>query len=99
MVVVGAIGIEKGYATLLACAREAAARNLAIEFVVVGHTIDDATLHATGRIFVTGEYRQPEAMSLIRAHAATLGWVPSVSPETWLLVCIQALISYSMSKK
>ena len=83
VVVVGAIGIEKGYAVLLACARDAATRNLPIEFVVVGHTINDAGLHETGRVFVTGEYRQPEVVQLIRAQAATLGWVPSASPETW----------------
>ncbi len=81
--VVGAIGIEKGFDVLLACARDAAARNLPLEFVVVGHTIDDARLFDTSRVFVTGEYAQSEAVSLIRAQHATLGWVASILPETW----------------
>ena len=37
------------------CARDAAERRLPLEFVVVGHTIDDRRLLATGRVFVTGE--------------------------------------------
>ena len=83
VVVVGAIGIEKGYDVLLACARDAAWRDLPVEFIVVGHTIDDARMLDTGRIFITGEYRPGEAVSLIRAQAATLAWVPSILPETW----------------
>ena len=39
--VIGAIGIHKGYQVLLDCARDAAERRLPLEFVVVGHTIDD----------------------------------------------------------
>ena len=55
--VVGAIGVHKGYDVLLACARDAARRDLDLEFVVVGHTIDDARMMATGRVFVTGRFR------------------------------------------
>ena len=45
--VIGAIGIHKGYQVLLDCARDAAERRLPLEFVVVGHTIDDRRLLAT----------------------------------------------------
>jgi len=83
VVTVGAIGIEKGFDVLLACARDAAARSLPLEFVVVGHTIDDARLMATGRIFVTGEFAAGEAAALIRAQRPSLGLLPSVWPETW----------------
>ena len=48
VVVVGAIGIEKGYEYLLACARHVATHRLALEFVVVGHTSDDKRLLETG---------------------------------------------------
>lgn len=81
----GAIGLHKGYDVLLACARDAAERRLPLEFVVVGHTIDDARLMATGRAFVTGEYQPDEAVDLIVAQQATLGFVPSIAPETWSL--------------
>ena len=44
--VVGAIGVHKGYEVLLACARDAERRDLDLEFVVVGHTIDDDRMMA-----------------------------------------------------
>ena len=81
--VIGAIGLEKGYEVLLACARNAAWRDLPLEFIVIGHSIDDERLLATGRIFITGEYRPDEAVELIRAQQASLAWIPSVWPETW----------------
>jgi glycosyltransferase involved in cell wall biosynthesis len=65
--VVGAIGIHKGYEILLACARDARRRGLDLDFVVVGHTIDDARLMATERVFVTGEFDSSEAVALIAA--------------------------------
>jgi GT2 family glycosyltransferase len=83
--VVGGIGVHKGYEILLACARDAARRNLALEFVVVGNTIDDGRLLATGHIFVTGGYHPDEAVGLILAQRAVLGFVPSIWPETWCL--------------
>jgi len=79
----GAIGVHKGYDVLLSCARDAAERRLPLEFVVVGHTIDDARLLATGRVFVTGEFKPEEAVALIRAQRASLALLPSVGPETW----------------
>lgn len=81
--VVGAISIAKGYDVLLACALDAAARALPLSFVVVGHTIDDSRLLATGRVFVTGPYAQDEAVALIRAQECTIAFLPSVWPETW----------------
>jgi GT2 family glycosyltransferase/glycosyltransferase involved in cell wall biosynthesis len=81
--VIGAIGLEKGYDVLLACARDAALRGLALEFVVIGHTIDDSRLFATGRVFVTAAYREAEALQEIRAQSAHLAFLPSVWPETW----------------
>ena len=80
---IGAIGIHKGYDILLACARDAAERRLRLEFVVVGHTIDDARLLATGRVFVTGRFAPDEAVALVRQQHASLGLLPSVWPETW----------------
>jgi GT2 family glycosyltransferase/glycosyltransferase involved in cell wall biosynthesis len=83
VVTVGAIGIEKGFDILLDCARDAAARRLPLQFVVVGHTIDDATLIDTGRVFVTGEFAPADLPGLIRAQRPSLGLLPSVWPETW----------------
>jgi glycosyltransferase involved in cell wall biosynthesis len=88
--VVGAIGVEKGYEILLACARDAAERDLKLEFVVVGHTIDDARLLDTGRVFVTGEFQPAEAVQLVQAQNASLAWLPSVWPETWCFALSEA---------
>jgi len=79
----GAIVVHKGYDVLLACARDAVERSLPLEFVVVGHTIDDARLLATGRVFVTGRFAAEEAVTLIRAQDASVALLPSVWPETW----------------
>jgi glycosyltransferase involved in cell wall biosynthesis len=83
--VVGGISLYKGYDVVLACARDAARRDLDLEFVVVGNTMDDARLLETGRAFVTGRYRPEEAVALIRAQDADLGFVASIWPETWCL--------------
>jgi GT2 family glycosyltransferase/glycosyltransferase involved in cell wall biosynthesis len=81
--IVGAIGEEKGFYVLLACARDAARRNLNLRFTVVGHTMDDTRLIDTGRVFITGAYEEHEAVELIHAQNADIGFLPSVWPETW----------------
>jgi GT2 family glycosyltransferase/glycosyltransferase involved in cell wall biosynthesis len=81
--IVGAIGVEKGYDVLLACAREAAASDLPLEFVIIGHSIDDARLFATGRVFITGPYREERVLEEIRTQSPDLAFLPSIWPETW----------------
>jgi GT2 family glycosyltransferase len=88
--VVGAIGIHKGYQVVLDCARDAAERGLPLDFVVVGHTIDDRRLLATGRVFVTGGFAPEEAVELIKAQNATLALLPSIFPETWCFSLAEA---------
>ncbi len=88
--VVGAIGIHKGYQVVLDCARDAAERRLPLEFVVVGHTIDDRRLLATGRVFITGSFSPEEAVQLIKAQNATLAMLPSIFPETWCFSLAEA---------
>jgi GT2 family glycosyltransferase/glycosyltransferase involved in cell wall biosynthesis len=81
--VVGAIGVDKGYDVLLACAQDAASRKLDLEFVVVGFTVNDEALLETNRVFITGMFALGEAAPLIRAQAADLAFLPSIWPETW----------------
>ncbi len=81
--VIGAIGPHKGYEELRACAEDAAARDLPLDFVVVGYSSDDAGLFATGRVHVTGRYEEEEAEALIRQQGASCAFVSSVCPETW----------------
>jgi len=81
--IIGAIGEHKGFAHLLACARDAAARDLALEFVVIGYTEDDVTLFETGRVFVTGRFEDDEVAGLIERERCDVVFFPSVAPETW----------------
>ena len=90
IVVIGAIGTEKGFEVLLAAARDAAWRALPLEFVVVGYTVDDARLLATGAAFVTGEYQAAELPALLAAQDADLAWIPSIWPETWCFTLSEA---------
>lgn len=80
---IGAIGTQKGYDVLLACARDTVARDLPLEFVVVGFSEEDPPLFETGRIFVTGRFSEEEAVELVRAQHAHIAFLPSISPETW----------------
>jgi len=90
---VGAIGRHKGYRVLLACARDARARRLSIEFIVVGYTENDAPLLRTGKCFVTGRYSEGEAQHLLRRERPDVAWFPSVWPETWCYTLDEALIA------
>jgi len=88
--VLGAIGIEKGYDTLLACARDVAKRRLKLRFHLVGHSCDDARLLATGSVHITGQYEEHEVVALIDQQQAQLAWLPSLWPETWCYTLTQA---------
>jgi glycosyltransferase involved in cell wall biosynthesis len=81
--VIGAVGQVKGYDVLLECARDAAWRDLPLSFALAGHTPDDDRLLETGRVAITGPYRDAEAESLVRGLKADLAWLPSIWPETW----------------
>jgi len=90
---IGAIGEHKGYRALLACARDAKARRLPLEFVVIGYTEGDAALLATGKVFITGRYTEAEAPHLLRREHPDVIWLPSVWPETWSYTLDYALES------
>ncbi len=90
---IGAIGVHKGYNTLLACARDAAARNLPVEFVVIGYSADDDALIETGKVFVTGRYAEEEVEGLLAREQPHLLFFPSVWPETWCYALTHALRS------
>jgi glycosyltransferase involved in cell wall biosynthesis len=83
VVVIGALGDHKGYRVLLECARNARARRLALEFVVVGYSQNDAPLLKTGKVFITGAYQAHELPYLLRRERPHLAFIASVWPETW----------------
>jgi len=81
--VIGAIGEHKGYRHILACARDAARRDLPIDFVVIGYTEDDPPLFETGRAFVTGPFHDSEVAGLIEREGCNVALFASIAPETW----------------
>ncbi len=83
IVVIGGIGMAKGFGVLRACGRDAAARGLDLTFIVAGSTADDARLLRTGRIMITGAYGEAEAESLTTSLDGDLAFFPSIWPETW----------------
>ena len=88
---IGAIGGHKGYQVLLACARDAAARRLPLEFVVIGYTENDKPLLKTGKVFITGRYSETEVPHLLRRERPDMVFLPSVWPETWCYTLDYAL--------
>ena len=88
---IGAIGGHKGYEVLLECARDAAARRLPIEFVVIGYTQNDQPLLKTGMVSITGRYSDIEAPHLLRRERPDVIFLPSVWPETWCYTLDYAL--------
>jgi GT2 family glycosyltransferase/glycosyltransferase involved in cell wall biosynthesis len=88
--VIGGIGPAKGYDVLLDCARNAAARNLPLEFLIAGRSAKDEPLLETGKIFITGPYREGEAQTLITSLGADLAFLPSIWPETWCFALSEA---------
>lgn len=89
--IIGAIGVHKGFEVLRACADDAAARNLPLDFVVLGYSADDDELLETGTAFVTGRYEEDELADLLRRERPQLVWFPSVLPETWCFALTHAL--------
>ncbi len=88
--IVGAIGIEKGFEMVLACARDTARRRLDLEFVLVGESCDDDRLIATGCVRITGPYEHYEAVELILRQQASMAWLPSIWPESWCYTLTEA---------
>lgn len=87
---IGAIGQHKGYDVLLSMARDAARRELPLFFAVAGFTRDDYALFATGRVFVTGRYREGEAVRVVRELDCHAALFLSVWPETWCYTLTEA---------
>ncbi len=80
---IGALTAHKGLGLLLACALDAATRDLDLEFVLIGHSADDTALMETRRVSVSGKYEESEVGSLIERSAPDLFFMASVWPETW----------------
>ncbi|HEY1313538.1 MAG TPA: glycosyltransferase, partial [Steroidobacteraceae bacterium] len=88
---IGAIGDHKGYRVLRDCARDARARGLPLEFIVIGYTQNDGPLLKTGNVFITGRFGDGEVAHLLRRERPDMIFMASVWPETWSYVLDDAL--------
>jgi GT2 family glycosyltransferase len=88
---IGAIGDHKGYTVLRDCARDAQARQLPLEFIVIGYTQNDAPLLKIGNVFITGRFGDGEVAHLLRRERPDMIFMASVWPETWSYVLDDAL--------
>jgi glycosyltransferase involved in cell wall biosynthesis len=83
-VVLGTIVPAKGSERLLACARDARARRLPLEFHVLGSTDRNAQLARLKNVHVAGPYRESEVFERLAAARCHIAFLPSVWPETFL---------------
>lgn len=92
VVVVGAISRQKGYDILRACALAARKDRLPLKFVLMGYSLDDATLTASG-VEVAGRYEDERAVSTLAGLSPHAVWLPSTWPETYSFTLSLALRS------
>jgi GT2 family glycosyltransferase/glycosyltransferase involved in cell wall biosynthesis len=81
--VIGAIGPNKGYDVLLACARDAQKQALPLQFCLFGHTLDDAPLRELANVRLLGEYARADLPRLIAQNPCDIALFLSIWPETY----------------
>jgi GT2 family glycosyltransferase len=90
--VIGMIGVHKGSAILLNCARDALARGLPIHFQVVGFTDRDDTFRELPNVSITGSYQEETVFDLLESLRCHCAFFPSVWPETYCYTLSIALL-------
>jgi GT2 family glycosyltransferase/glycosyltransferase involved in cell wall biosynthesis len=81
--VIGAIGPNKGYDLLLACARDALKRGLPIQYQLFGYTADDTPLKQLPNVRLTGEYTRADLPRLVAENPCDVALFLSIWPETY----------------
>lgn len=82
VVVLGALNAIKGADLLEECARDAASRNLPVEFHLLGYAYRHLSSPAN-RLTVHGKYRDADLPLLLKNLAPHLAWFPAQWPETY----------------
>jgi len=82
--VVGTIVAVKGSARLLACARNALARKLPLEFHIIGSTDRDAVFSRLHNVHVSGRYQERDIYTLLARARCHLVLLPSLCPESFM---------------
>ncbi len=81
--VLGAISPIKGAKVLEGMVKDAAKRNLPVEFVLIGYTGYAPLNGLREKLTITGEYKDDELEPLLTQHQPHLLLIPSVWPETY----------------
>ena len=89
--VIGAISAQKGFHVLRDCAKAAHDQQLPLQFHLVGYSADDDALLNTGRIFISGAYRDEGVQELLALQGCQVALFASVVPETWSFALSHAL--------
>jgi GT2 family glycosyltransferase/glycosyltransferase involved in cell wall biosynthesis len=81
--VIGAIGPNKGYDLLLACARAALRQGLPIQYNLFGYTEDETPLRQLDNVRRLGEYVREDLPRLLAENPCDLALFLSIWPETY----------------
>jgi hypothetical protein len=66
--VLSARSLDEGYLQLIEQARKALEQKLAIEFIVLGATLNDANLQEFSNIYLVGQVAQTQIQEILRLH-------------------------------
>ena len=92
VMVLGAIGLVKGFDVVLQAARAARRLSLPVEFSLLGYSMNDARLTEAG-VHLLGRYDDAEVLALIADNDPDLVFLPSTCPETYCYTLSAALRS------
>ena len=90
VLLLGRVSTVKGIDVVVATANDAEARNLPLEFVIIGES-SLGWFRKSSNIFVTGSYDQNEIDDLIKKVDGDLFWFPAIAPETYSYTLSSAL--------
>lgn len=88
---VGKLSRDKGFDVAIACARDAASRDLPLAFRILGPAGAPLPPMTAGRISFSGEYADAELPQLIASEAPDVWMFPAQWPETWSYTLSAAL--------
>jgi GT2 family glycosyltransferase len=80
---IGALSMIKGFEIVKSCALHAFKNSLPLDFVVIGHTCNDAALLELPNVSITGRYEEEAVWDLLRESELDLALFPTVWPETF----------------
>ena len=90
VIVLGAIGPNKGFQRLRECAEAAISEGLPLRFQIIGYTCDDLALSGLSNVRIFGPYSLETLPELIEAADASVALFLSVSPETYSFTLTEA---------